>query len=161
VNEAAKIIDAKGLRLNFHPHTGTPVEKEDEIVKFFDAVDTNYTGFAPDIGQIQKGGADPLRLVKDYISIIRLVHFKDFSGSVKFDGDGKEIDTTGFVCYSPLGQGVVKLEAILDALEKSSFNGPVLIELDAGEKMPVSAEEAVRINKLYMEKLGYRFEKRG
>ncbi|MDR1902645.1 MAG: sugar phosphate isomerase/epimerase [Treponema sp.] len=160
VNEAAKILDGKGIRLNFHPHTGTPVETEAEIVSFLDAVDTKYVGFAPDIGQIQKGGADPIRFVKDYLSILRLVHFKDYSGNVRFDDEGKEIDTTGFACYTPLGRGVVDLKGILEYLEQSAFDGPVMVELDRGKDMPITAEEAVRINKEYMEKLGYRFVKR-
>jgi inosose dehydratase len=52
VNEAAKILDEKGIKLNFHPHTGTPIETESEIISFFDSIDTRYVGFAPDIGQI-------------------------------------------------------------------------------------------------------------
>jgi inosose dehydratase len=160
VNEAAKLLEGKGMKLNFHPHTGTPVETEQEIRSFLDAIDTKYVGFAPDIGQIQKGGADPLKLVKDYLSIVRLVHFKDFGGKVSFDADGKEIDSTGYVCYAPLGQGVVNLTGILEVLENSSFDGPIMVELDKGKTMPISAEEAVTIDKKYMENLGYRFVKR-
>jgi inosose dehydratase len=160
VNDAAKLIADKGMRLNFHPHTGTPVETESEIRSFMDAVDSRYVGFAPDIGQIQKGGSDPLRIVKDYASILRLVHFKDFCGTVKFDAEGKEIDTSGFACYSPLGQGVVDLVGILEFLEQSGFDGPVMVELDNIGAMPMSAEQAVTINKNFLEKLGYRFVKR-
>jgi inosose dehydratase len=160
VNEAAKLLHGKGMALNFHPHTGTPVETEGEIRSFFDAVDTRYVGFAPDIGQIQKGGADPMSFVKDYASILRLVHLKDYSGKVAFDGDGKEIDTTGYACYTPLGEGAVDLAGILEYLEKSGFNGPVMVELDRGAKMPLTAEQAVTINKNYLEKLGYTFRRR-
>jgi inosose dehydratase len=160
VNEAAKILDSKGLRLSFHPHTGTPVETKDEIISFMDSVDTRYVGFAPDIGQIQKGGSDPMRFVRDYLSVLSLVHFKDFSGSVRFDENGKEVDTTGFACYTPLGRGVVDLSGILEYLERSTFDGPVMIELDRGRDMPSTAEEAVGVNKAYMEKLGYSFVSR-
>jgi inosose dehydratase len=160
VDEAAKRLEDKGMMLNFHPHTGTPVESEDEIRSFLDAVDTRYSGFAPDVGQIQKGGADPLKLLKDYLSIIRLVHFKDFSGVVSFDADGKEIDSTGYACYSPLGQGVVNLTGILELLENSDFDGPIMVELDKGVSMPLSSEEAVTINKKYLENLGYHFVNR-
>jgi inosose dehydratase len=160
VNEAAKLLQNSGMTLNFHPHTGTPVETEAEIKSFFDIVDTRNVGFAPDIGQIQKGGADPMGIVKDYISIIRLVHLKDYSGKIEFDREGKEIDTTGYACYAPLGEGVVELAGILEYLENSAFKGPVLVELDRGAKMPVSAENAVAVNKAFLEKLGYRFIKR-
>jgi len=161
VNEAAKVLNGKGMKLNFHPHTGTPVETEKEIRSFFDAVDTKLVGFAPDIGQIQKGGSDPVRITKDYVSIIRLVHFKDYCGKVKYDAEGKEIDQSGFACYSPLGQGVVDLKAVLEILENyKAFDGPIMIELDGTKEMPMSAEKAVMINKDYMQKLGYRFVKR-
>jgi inosose dehydratase len=160
VNEAAKIVDGKGLRLNFHPHTGTPVETEGEIVSFLDAVDTQYVGFAPDIGQIQKGGANPMRFIRDYLSILKLVHLKDYSGNVRFDDEGQEIDTTGFACYTPLGQGVVDIKGILEYLEQSAYNGPVMVELDRGKDIPMTAEEAVKINKEFVESLGYCFVKR-
>ena len=160
VNDAARLMESKGLLLNFHPHTGTPVETAEEIVEFFDAVDTRLVGFAPDIGQIQKGGADPMKFVKDYISILRLVHFKDYCGKVDWDEEGKEIDQSGFACYSPLGEGVVDLFGILEYLEKSTFDGPLMIELDGGRNRPIPAEDAVRINKEYMEKVGYTFLKR-
>jgi inosose dehydratase len=157
VTEAAKRLQDRGLSLKFHPHTGTPVETEAEIRSFFDAVDTRYVGFAPDIGQIQKGGADPMKLIWDYVSLVGLIHLKDYSGKVEFDAEGRELDTTGYACYTPLGKGVVDLPKILGLLENSNFNGPVLVELDRGANMPISAECAAVINKQYLESLGYRF----
>jgi sugar phosphate isomerase/epimerase len=97
--------------------------------------------------------------IREYISIIRLVHFKDYCGKIQFDDEGKEIDTSGFACYSPLGHGIVNLQEILEYLEKSAFNGPVMTELDRGEKMPITAEEAVRINKEFLQNLGYEFNR--
>jgi inosose dehydratase len=157
VNEAGKRLHDRGIRLVFHPHTGTPIETEPEIRSFLDAVDPRHVGFAPDTGQIQKGGADPLKLIQDYRSLLGLVHLKDYSGRVEFDADGKELDTTGYACYTPLGEGVVNLPGILEYLENSGFAGPVLVELDRGTNIPLQAEEAAAINKRYLENLGYRF----
>jgi inosose dehydratase len=58
-----------------------------------EAVDTRYVKFGPDIGQLQKGGSDPVRVVKDFLPIVHHMHLKDFSGSDAFLG------------YCPLGQG--------------------------------------------------------
>jgi hypothetical protein len=55
---------------------------------------------------------------------------------------------------------VVDLAGILDVLEQSAFDGPVMVELDYGPSMPMTAEEAVGINKQYLESLGYRFVQR-
>jgi inosose dehydratase len=156
VNMGRRLADI-GLRLVFHPHTGTPVEKEDEIRAVLDGVNPSYVGFAPDVGQIQKGGGDPLSLVRHYISLVGLVHLKDFSGTVTFDANGVERDSSGFCCYSPLGKGVVDLPGLLAFLEASSFEGYVMVELDPGRDMPMAPQEAVRINKEYLSSLGYTF----
>lgn len=161
VNEIGRRLADVGIQLNFHPHTGTPVETEPEIRGLLDRVDSSVVGFAPDVGQIQKGGTDPMRILADYQSLVRLVHLKDFGGTVEFDDDGSEIDSTGFVCYTPLGQGVVDLPRILDTLESSSYDGYVMVELDPGEQMPTTAAEAARQNKEYLESLGYDFVDRG
>ena len=157
VNEAAKRLLDVGVGTNFHPHTGTAIETAEEIEVLFGSVNTDLVGFAPDVGQIQKGGADPIYYLKKYLSITRLVHLKDYSGSVKFGEDGREIDTSGYVCYSPLGKGVVKLAEMMDILEGSAFDGYVMVELDAGRDMPISAEEATTINRDYLASLGYKF----
>lgn len=157
VNEMGKRLADVGVQPNFHPHTGTPVETEQEIRGLLSNVDDSVIGFAPDVGQIQKGGCDPLTILEDYFSMVRLVHLKDFGGTLEFDSEGKEIDTTGFACYTPLGRGVVNLPAILDMLEDSNFDGYIMVELDPGESMPATPEHVVRENREYLESLGYRF----
>lgn len=161
VNVMASCLGDVGIQLNFHPHTGTPVETESEIRGLMDGVNHSRVGFAPDVGQIQKGGSDPLQVLNDYLELVRLVHVKDFGGTVEFDEDGTEIDSTGFVCYTPLGQGVVDLPEILDTLEASDYEGYLMVELDPGEKMPMTAAEAARANRDYLEGLGYSFVQRG
>lgn len=171
VNECGKMMQDMGLTLCFHPHTGTPIETKEEIVDFFQHIDPKYVAFAPDIAQIQKGGADPLELIKQFEPLVKHIHFKDFSGKLEFDavdndvkegetyfnfGDkGKEIDLTGYVNYCVLGDGVVDLKGMLDYLVAKNFDGYVMVELDAGMNMPISADEAVHGNHAYLQKLGY------
>ena len=156
-NEVGKRLADKGIKCCFHPHTGTPVEVKDEIISFMDAVDTRYVKFAPDLGQIEKGGTDTIQIVKDYLSILEHVHLKDFKGGkVEKDENGKEIDSTGFVCYTPLGEGVVDIAQVMDILEEADFAGYVMVELDGGAVVPIPQEEALQISKNYLESLGYK-----
>ena len=67
------------------------------------AVDTRYLKFGPDIGQLQKGGSDPVQVVKDFLPIIHHMHLKDYSG-----GDA-------FLGY----RGKVNIPAILDDRRKA------------------------------------------
>jgi len=163
LNELAKRITDRGLLCCFHPHTGTPVETEDEIRRVMDAVDTRYVTFAPDLGQIAKGGSDPLKILQQYNEIIRIVHLKDYiGGPIEHDAEGREIDKTGFLGYTPLGMGSVDVKGILGYLDEIGYKGYAHVELDGnqwsqtrkGDPM-MSAPEAVRASKNYLEQLGY------
>ena len=101
LNEGAKAVVDVGLTPVLHQHTGTCIETREETYAVMEAVDTRYLKFGPDIGQLQKGGSDPVQVVKDFLPIIHHMHLKDFSG-----GDA-------FLGYSPLGQGKVNIPAIL------------------------------------------------
>ena len=171
VNECGKLMQDMGLTLCYHPHTGTPVETKEEIMDFFQRIDPKYVAMAPDIGQIQKGGADPMEIIKTFEPLVKHVHFKDFGGKLEFDSTanevgegetyfnfeekGKEIDSTGYINYCILGDGVVDLKGILDYFAAKNFDGAIMVELDAGTNMPVTPKEAVHGNKLYLQKIGY------
>ena len=49
------------------------------------------TGWTPDVGHIINGGMDPLAKMKEYESLINLVHYKDWDGNPSFTlmGEGK------------------------------------------------------------------------
>ena len=54
---SAAVVDL-GLKTGFHQHTGTCVETRDETYAVMNSVNTANLKFAPDVGQLQKGGAD-------------------------------------------------------------------------------------------------------
>jgi inosose dehydratase len=145
LNECGKMLTDMGLTPALHQHTGTCIETRDEVYAVLDAVDTRYVKFGPDIGQLQKGGSDPVQVVKDYLPLVRHMHLKDFDGGQYFAG------------YCPLGQGKVNIPAILDMIEKANMKGMVMVELDPSRTMPMTPGETARISKLYLNKLGYTF----
>ena len=108
--------------------------------------------FGPDVGQIQKGGGDPVKICKDFMPLIEHVHLKDYAG-----GDN------GYVGYSPLGQGKVDLKKILKMLEarRNKMAGMIMFELDAGRKadMTITEFEAAKLSHDYLKKLGYKFKR--
>ena len=108
-----------GLTPVLHQHTGTCIETREETYAVMEAVDTRYLKFGPDIGQLQKGGSDPVQVVKDFLPIIHHMHLKDFFGGEPFLG------------YSPLGQGKVNIPAILAMMNGKQIDGMVMVELDS------------------------------
>jgi inosose dehydratase len=142
LNEGARAIVDVGLTPVLHQHTGTCIETRDETYAVMEAVDTRYLKFGPDIGQLQKGGADPVKVVKDFLSIVHHMHLKDFSG-----GDA-------FLGYCPLGQGKVDLPAILTMMDGKKLDGMVMVELDSSPNMPMTPKETATIAKAYLSKQG-------
>jgi inosose dehydratase len=148
LNDMGKALMDIGVIGVLHQHTGTVVESREETYAVMQAVDTRVVKFGPDVGQLQKGGSDPVQVVKDFQSVIHHVHLKDFDGGPDFLG------------YCPIGRGKVNVPAIVDLLEKSGNDVTIMVELDpneGGRPMPMAPIETARISKASLQKLGYTF----
>src|SRR5687767_5466223 len=132
LNELGKAITDIGLIAALHQHTGTAVETRDETYATMEAVDTRYVKFGPDIGQLQKGGVDPVAVVKAFLPVVQHLHFKDFVGGPSMAG------------YCALGLGKVDLVGVLDLMEGRRLDGMIMVELDSGGQMPYTAREAAK-----------------
>lgn len=144
-----------GLVVAFHPHTGTPVETGEEIDALFEQCDPRYVAFAPDTGQIRKGGSDPVVVFQKYLSLVRHVHLKDYDGGPadELDAEGKPIDRTGYVNYVPLGSGVVDIATIVHTLDAAGYAGWIMVELDGTPRAPRPPCDAAAMCKRYLETL--------
>jgi inosose dehydratase len=142
LNEFGKALADIGLTGCLHQHTGTCIESRDETYAVMESVDTRVVKFGPDIGQLQKGGSDPVQVVKDFLPIVNHMHLKDYNGGEYFVG------------YCPLGQGKVDIPAILDMMDGSTLAGRIMVELDGTQRMPMTALETATIAKSYLEKQG-------
>lgn len=147
LNEMGRALDGTGVIGVMHQHTGTCVETRDETYAVMEAVDTRYVKFGPDVGQLQKGGVDPVQVVRDFLPIVHHVHMKDFNGGPDYLG------------YCPLGQGRVNVTALADLMEKSGNDIMIMVELDPSEGRPMAQTplETARVSKQYLQKLGYGF----
>jgi inosose dehydratase len=145
LNEMCKAVTDVGVTAALHQHTGTCIESRDEVYAILDAVDTKVVKFGPDVGQLAKGGSDPVKVVKDFLPLIRHVHLKDWNGGPHWAE------------YCPLGQGKVDVPAVLGLLEQSANMKIVMVELDPSGKPPMTPIETARASKEYLQKLGYTF----
>ncbi len=142
LNELGKAITGIGLIAALHQHTGTAVETRDETYATMEAVDTRYVKFGPDIGQLQKGGVDPVEVVKTFLPVVQHMHFKDWDGGPSMAG------------YCPLGMGKVNLVGILDLMEGRKLEGMIMVELDRGGQMPYAPRETAQIARDWLVKTG-------
>ncbi|HXR40337.1 MAG TPA: sugar phosphate isomerase/epimerase [Terracidiphilus sp.] len=144
LNDSATAFADLGLGSGLHQHTGTAIETKDEVYTVMHSVN-KYVKFAPDVGQLQKGGADPVQVVKDFLPILNHMHLKDFKGWNFYAG------------YCPLGQGQVDIPAILDLVEAGKQECDIMVELDPSRNGPQTPLETVQTTKAYLQKLGYQF----
>ena len=142
LNELGKAITDIGLIAALHQHTGTAVETREETYATMEAVDTRYVKFGPDIGQLQKGGVDPVEVVKTFLPVVEHMHLKDWVGGPSMAG------------YSALGLGKVDLVRVLDLMEGRKLQGMIMVELDSGGQMPYPPREAAQIARDWLVKQG-------
>lgn len=150
-NAVGEYCKSIGLRVGIHPHTGTAIETRADIDTILQLVDPDLVGFAPDTGQIAKGGSDILEVMRTYKDRISHVHLKDWCGRIEKDADGKEIDPTGYVGYEPIGHGVLPMPEIMEIL--SDFDGWINVELDGTSRAPRPPREAAAMSRRYLGEL--------
>jgi inosose dehydratase len=150
LNEIGRYCRTLGLTTGLHPHTNTAVETRADIDAIMALLDPAAVGFAPDTGQIAKGGSDILEVMQTYQPRLTHVHLKDWGGSYEHDADGKEIDRTGYVNYEPIGSGVLPMADLLMPLVESGFDGWVNVELDGTPRAPRPPREAAAMSRRYL-----------
>ena len=139
-----------GLLAALHPHTGTAIETGDEIDTIMELTDPALMGYAPDTGQIAKGGTDILANLRKHLNRIEHVHLKDWNGMYQKDGDGREIDRSGYANYEPVGNGVLPMPEIMDILRGTDPKIWINVELDGTSRAPRSAYEAAKMSRDYL-----------
>lgn len=139
LNEAGRQAAVLGLRAGLHPHTGTHVETADDIERIMALLDPAVVGFAPDTGQIAKGGSDAVAVCRRYRDRTTHVHLKDWGGSPG------PIDDTGYANYQPVGSGVLPMSELLTLYH--DFDGWLNVELDGTASAPRPAREAAAMSR--------------
>jgi inosose dehydratase len=144
LNDSAMALNDLGLGAGLHQHTGTAVETHDEVYDVMEHVKTEHMKFAPDVGQLQKGGSDALKVIKDFVPLVKHMHLKDYKGWKFYSG------------YCPLGRGEVDITGVLNTLEDAHQQANIMIELDPSADGPMTPLETAQTSKAYLQKLGYK-----
>jgi inosose dehydratase len=130
IAQVAEIGRGHGLRPVVHPHVGGYIEFEDEVDRLLADSDLDL---CVDSGHFAYAGIDPATAISRYAERIGHVHLKDVRPDVLGRVGREALDfwtaiEAGVFC--PLGEGVVDLAAVLDALDAASYDGYATIEQD-------------------------------
>jgi len=129
MHRAGQVAIDAGIGASMHPHWGTVVESRLEIDVLVDLLDPGLVGFAPDTGQIAKGGTDPAVTIDRWVSRVTYVHLKDLSPAwEEMRRRGEPLRSPAG--YAALGQGVIDIKPILQSLSSAGYTGWLMAELD-------------------------------
>jgi inosose dehydratase len=153
---ARAVRDETGLRTVFHHHCAGFVETPQEIDALLQRTDPTLVGLCLDSGHATYGGGSPLGLLARHRSRVWHVHFKDCEPQVAARARTEQWDYQtalrhGLFCE--LGEGSVDFPALLHELERTGYEGWIVVEQDVLPAMGAPLDSAQR-NRDYLRGIG-------
>ena len=120
INTVAKRAADFGIKSVFHPNSppGSIFRTFDDYKLMFDGFDSKYVAFAADSGHIINGGMDVYDIFRDYMSVIKHVHYKDIGTDNR---------------WRIMGEGITDFVRLTRMLHTGGFDGYILVEDESSE----------------------------
>lgn len=135
--EPVRWAEELGIKLLLEPH-GVVTDNVDHMEALLDRLGHEDTvGICLDTGNSWLGGAEPIDYVKRFGPRIQHVHWKDMPEEW-LPKRGKEFGCG--MAIIPLGDGVVGIEAIVEALKAIGFDGATTMEIAGEDNVRTSIE---------------------
>lgn len=155
LDEIGRMALREGVRACFHNHVGSPVETRDEIDRLFTLVDSDVVFQGPDLGHLAWAGDDVVQFVRDYGRSIKTLHLKDISPTVLAKGVAEKWgyqDFSDHGIFVELGEGMVDIPGVCEALSAAGFEGWIVVETDVTQKS--TPLESALVSRRYLRSIG-------
>ena len=157
INKLGKVAKDMGIKLCFHHHMGTVVQTEEEIDRLMANTDPELFGLLFDCGHLAYCGEDYMSVLNKYADRIRHVHLKDIRPE-KVEQVKREhlsfLQGVRLGTFTVPGDGVIDFKPIFDVLEKTGYEGYVLVEAEQDPAIANPLEYAIKSRKYIAEKAG-------
>mgnify|MGYP001056988036 CR=1 FL=1 len=136
INELSLRAVDKGILCAYHPNSpmSSIYRTAEDYEILLNGLDQSVTGWAPDVGHIAKGGMDPLEKMKEYITLIKHVHYKDM-----FDNG----------VWAQMGKGDIDFVGITSLLRDGGYSGWIIVE-DECERAEVDPDTVTLEDGVYI-----------
>jgi inosose dehydratase len=134
VTDAAHYVcEEHGLSFAFHPHVGSGIETEAEVIRLLEETPQETVGLCFDLGHHAYTGADAVAFMKRYADRIPYYHFKNVDPVILARIQRENINfiegfQSGVMCE--LDKGIVDFGEVRDFLAMRKFDGYVVYEQD-------------------------------
>jgi inosose dehydratase len=153
LNQLGQVLHQQGIDLVFHNHVGTYVETGDETARLLQETDPGRVGWCLDCGHLTYGGGETIKMLGEYGDRVAHVHIKDVDGNVlqrsREENWSFAAALKGFI-FAPLGEGIVGIPQVIEALRSHHYNGWLVIEQDTTAFNPT---EVAAKNRVYLDQL--------
>ena len=145
------------MTLTCHHHMGTGVQTAEEIDTFMSLIDPEKVFLLFDSGHLTFAGIDPVPVLEKYIARIKHVHLKDVRLNIR---DKAQAEGWSFLqavregVFTVPGDGNVDFAPIFDILEKSGYEGWVVVEAEQDPAKANPFEYAKKARAYIAEKTG-------
>jgi inosose dehydratase len=152
LRKASELAAGFGLRCVFHHHAGTYIETPEECARLLELTDL---GLCLDTGHYAYGGGDPVQAVETLGRRIEYLHFKDVSAPHLEYVRRRQLDFLDAVrhgVFCPLGEGIIRFPALLEALRRIDYDGWAVVEqdVDATETSASPPADSARASREYL-----------
>jgi myo-inosose-2 dehydratase len=138
----AEHMAGQGVRLAYHHHMGTVIEKAEEIDRLMEGT-PEAVGLLYDTGHLTFAGCDPAATARRWAARIIHVHAKDVRKSVLAQVQARRLSFLDAVVagvFTVPGDGIVDMTSALRPLAEAGYAGWVVVE---AEQDPAKAEPLV------------------
>jgi inosose dehydratase len=125
-------LEARGLRLAYHPHMGTVVESEADVEALL-AASGPSVGLLLDTGHLTYAGGDVVSLARRHATRVAHVHLKDVRAAVLEEArvaDRPFLDAVVRGVFTVPGDGTVDYPAVLAILAEARYQGWLVVEAE-------------------------------
>ncbi|AZP05540.1 sugar phosphate isomerase/epimerase family protein [Jeotgalibaca ciconiae] len=162
VNDVTKKLKEDGITLYYHNHHVEFRKYDGKFLLDIIREKAPLLGFELDVHWIQRGGANPLEVIRDYKGKVELIHLKDYrvgelpqeSVDALFQGDASKFmdKFNNLIEFAELGSGTLPLKEII---EESLSSGVRYLLVEQDDTYGVDPFESLKISYEHLVELGY------
>ncbi len=132
-NEMGRLARNKGMFFTIHHHMGTGIQTAEEIDRIMKLTDPELVFLLFDSGHLSFAEIDLLPILNKYMSRIKHVHLKDMRKNIYQSVKCQNmsfLDAVRAGVFTVPGDGDVNFIPIFEVLEKSGYEGWVVVEAE-------------------------------
>lgn len=157
MNRLGEIANSMGIDLVFHHHMGTVVQTAEEVDRMMDMTDRDNFSLLFDSGHLAYCGQDYLSVLKKHADRVKHVHLKDVRPDVVEKVKREKLSFLQGVregAFTVPGDGCIDFAPIFEILDKSGYEGWMIVEAEQDPSKANPLEYAIKARKYIADKAG-------